>query len=149
MVTIFGRTFQIFINFILLCLLIWIMLFHYGDIYAPPLLVMLARGKKYSLAAWCYCEWSEKKKEDKAEHKNSVNDEKSKESELVVVEDYFQIEIVDGETVFVCNICNEGLDNEQEITKHIKDNHESLMNNDSYTDTELYEGFDEEGHRII
>ena len=67
----------------------------------------------------------------------------------MVVEDYFQIEIVDGETVFVCNICNEGLDNEQEITTHIKDNHESLMNNDSFNDAELYEGFDEEGHRII
>ena len=43
------------------------------------------------------------------------------------MEDYFQIEIVDGETVIVCNICNEGLVNEQKITKHIKDFYESLM----------------------
>ena len=27
-------------------------------------------------------------------------------------EDYVQIKIVDGETVYVCNICNKGLDNE-------------------------------------
>ena len=46
-------------------------------------------------------------------------------------------------------ICIEGLDNEMEITKHIKDNHEILLSDDSYTDSELYEGFGEEGHRII
>ena len=74
---------------------------------------------------------------------NSILDEKSKESYCFEAEDYFQIEIVEGETVYVCNICNEGLDNENEITKHIRDNHESLMNDDSYSDTDIYEGFDE------
>ena len=59
------------------------------------------------------------------------------------------MEFVQGETDFVCNICNKGLDNEHEITKHIKDNHEILMNDNSYTDSELYEGFDEESQRII
>ena len=68
---------------------------------------------------------------------------------VVDIEDYFQIEVIEGETVFMCNICNEGLDNEMEITKHIKDNHEILLSDNSYTDSELYEGFDEEGHRII
>ena len=53
------------------------------------------------------------------------------------------------ETFFFCNICNEGLDNEQEITKHSKENHERLMNDDRYNDTELHKGFDEEGPRII
>ena len=42
----------------------------------------------------------------------------------------FQIEFVDGEPVFVCNICNEGINNEAEITKHINDKHESLMSDD-------------------
>ena len=79
----------------------------------------------------------------------SVNDEKIKESDFVDIEDYFQMEVVAGETVFVCNICNEGLDNEIEITKHMKDNHEILLSDTSYTASELYEGFDEEGHRII
>ena len=59
------------------------------------------------------------------------------------------MDVVECETDFVCNICNKGLDNEQEIIKHIKDNHEILMNDNSYTDSELYEGFDEESHRII
>ena len=110
-------------------------------------------------------EWSEKKTDDnnlikqeidiscdKVEREdsgNGVNDDKSKESEFMDVEEYFPNEIVDGETVFFCNICNEGLDNEQGITKHRKDNHESLMNDDSHDDTDLYEGFDEEGHRIV
>ena len=76
-------------------------------------------------------------------------DENKKESEVVDVKDYFQLEFVDGEPLFVCHICNEGLDTEAEITKHIEDNHESIMNDDSYDDTELYEGFDEEGHRIV
>ena len=73
----------------------------------------------------------------------------SKKSDFLDAEENFQMEIVDGETVYVCNICNEGLDNENEITKHIRDNHESLMNDDSYSDTDIYEGFDEEGHRIV
>ena len=110
-------------------------------------------------------EWSKEKKDennlsekeinivdDKVErqdYEHSVNDEKGKESELLDVEDYFQIEVVDGETLFVCNVCNEGLDTEQEIAKHIQNNHESLLNDDSYDDNELYEGFDEEGHRIV
>ena len=89
-------------------------------------------------------EWS--KKEDnnyteKWDHVVSVNYEKIKERDFVDIEDYFQMEVVEGETVFVCNICNEGLDNEMEITKHIKDNPEILLSDNSYTDSELYEGF--------
>ena len=87
-------------------------------------------------------------KYERNDHENSIIDDKSKDIDFLA-EDYFQIEIVDGETVYVCNICNEGLDNKNEITKHIKDNHESLMNDDSYSDTNIYEGFDEQGHRIV
>ena len=85
----------------------------------------------------------------KGDNEKSKYDENNKESEVVDVKDYFQLEFVDGEPLFVCNICNEGLNTEEEITKHIEDNHESIMHNDSYDDTELYEGFDEEGHRIV
>ena len=85
----------------------------------------------------------------KGDSEKSKYDENNKESEVVDVMDYFQLEFVDGEPLFVCNICNEGLDTEAEITKHIEDYYESIMNDDSYDDTELYEGFDEEGHRIV
>ena len=67
---------------------------------------------------------------------------------MVDVEDYFQIEFVDGEPVFGCNICNEGFNNEAEITEHINDKHKSLMSDD-FNDTDLYEGFDEDGNRIV
>ena len=112
-------------------------------------------------------QWSKEKKDDfdlnekevnivdceaeRGDHKHSVSDEKSKEREIehFDFEDYFQIEVVDGESLFVCNVCNEGLENEHEIEEHIKNNHESLLNDDSYDDIDLYEGFDEEGHRIV
>ena len=56
-------------------------------------------------------------KVERGDHKHSVSDEKCKEceSECFDFEDYFQIEVVDGESLFVCNVCNEGLENEQEI----------------------------------
>ena len=74
--------------------------------------------------------------------------EKNKKLEVVDVEDYFQIEFVDGEPVFACNICDEGFDSEPEIKEHINDKHESLMSED-LNDTDLYEGFDEDGNRIL
>ena len=49
------------------------------------------------------------------------------------------MEVVEGETVFVCNKC---LYYKQEIPKHIKYNHRILLNDDNYTESELYEGFD-------
>ena len=79
----------------------------------------------------------------------SKNDERIKEGDFVDIEDYFQMEVVKGETVFVWNICNEGLDNKMDVTRHINNNHEILLSDNSYTDSESYEGFDEEGHRII
>ena len=74
---------------------------------------------------------------------------KACESELFDFEDNFQIEVVDGESLYVCNVCNEGLENKQEIEQHIKNNPESLLNDDSFDDIGLYEGFDKEGHRIV
>jgi hypothetical protein len=68
--------------------------------------------------------------------------------EVVDVEDYFQTEFVDCEPVFACNICDEGFDSETEIKEHINDKHESLMSED-LNDTDLYEGFDEDGNRIV
>ena len=63
-------------------------------------------------------------------------------------EDYFQLEYVDGEPLFVWNVCDEGFASEAEITQHIEEKHESLMSDDSLDDSDLYKGFDEEGHII-
>ena len=50
-----------------------------------------------------------------------------------------------------CNICDEGFNTEADITKHIEDKHEIIMNDDLniYVETEIYEGFDEEGNIIV
>ena len=40
----------------------------------------------------------------------------------------FQIEIVEGETVFACNICDEGFDFIDEVNKQIEDAHEDIKN---------------------
>ena len=55
---------------------------------------------------------------------------KAKTNELIAVEDYFQLEFVDGENLFVCNVCDEGLDSETEVKQHIQEKHESLLNDD-------------------
>ena len=67
---------------------------------------------------------------------------------MVDLEDYYQIEFVDGEPIFACNICDEGLDSEAEVTKHIKDKHESIMSDD-LNDCDLYKGFDGDGNQIV
>ena len=66
---------------------------------------------------------------------------------MVDLKDYYQIEFVDGEPIFACNICDEGLDTEARVTKHIKDKHESIMSDD-LNDSNLYKGFDEDCNRV-
>ena len=79
---------------------------------------------------------------------NSEYVEKNKVRELVDVEDFFQIEFVDGEPVFACNICEEGFDSETEVKGHINEKHKSLMSED-LNDTDLYKGFNKDDNRIV
>ena len=74
--------------------------------------------------------------------------DENKVCEVVDVEDYFQNEFVDREPVFACNICDERFDSETEIKEHINEKHNSLMSEDLNV-TDLYEGFDEDGNRIV
>jgi hypothetical protein len=81
------------------------------------------------------------------------------------IDEHFQIEFLDCEQVYACNICDEGFDIKDKIKKHIAVNHkdiliqiskknyeleddncsdESIMN-----DSELYALFDEDGNRIV
>ena len=104
---------------------------------------------------------------DNAEHDSK--EEVNKESLDADLEDFFQIEVVDGETLYVCNICNEGVDNENMIKIHMHENHEEFENHiqdsdkhadaenieektdeeESFDDYDYYEGFDEDGNKII
>ena len=41
--------------------------------------------------------------------------------------DLFQLEIVSDEEVYVCNLCDEGLDSEYEVKKHLKELHKKVF----------------------
>ena len=43
------------------------------------------------------------------------------------IDDMFQIEIIEGEQVYACNICNEGFDQDAEIKKHIEEKHSEII----------------------
>jgi hypothetical protein len=62
------------------------------------------------------------------------------ESAVTNIKNFFQVKIIDGETLFACNICNEGVDYEHSIKWHIYDKHEDLtldiLNSDEDTDAE-------------
>ena len=50
---------------------------------------------------------------------------------MFIAENYCQLECVDGEPLFVCYFCDEGFDSKAQITQHIEEKHESLMNDDT------------------
>ena len=41
------------------------------------------------------------------------------------IEDLFPLEVLDGEQAYVCFVCDNGFDSEDEIKKHIIENHRS------------------------
>ena len=63
-----------------------------------------------------------------------------RESTVTDIKDFFQVKVIDGETLFACNICNEVVDDEHSIKWHIYDEHEDLaldiFNSDDHTDAE-------------
>ena len=61
--------------------------------------------------------------EENIKNKNEKEDKEYLED----VDDYFQIEIVDGETVYACIICDEGLDSVEEVRNHVKDEHREVV----------------------
>ena len=61
--------------------------------------------------------------EDIEKNTNEINYE----AQLEDIDECFQIEIFNGEQVFACNICDEGFDNDDEIRKHISNNHKETV----------------------
>ena len=45
---------------------------------------------------------------------------KTKQEYMTEKQDFFQIEIVDGETVYVCNVCYDGFYQTEELNEHIE-----------------------------
>ena len=52
-----------------------------------------------------------------------------KESECVseCIDDLFQMEFVEGEQVYACNVCNEGFDKSDKIKTHIEKEHKDIL----------------------
>ena len=51
----------------------------------------------------------------------------SKTEDIDGIEDLFQIEIVEGEELYACNVCNEGFEKEDSIKKHIEKDHFQVL----------------------
>ena len=64
----------------------------------------------------------------------------NKKSAVTDTKDFFQVKIIDGEKLFACNICNEGVQDEHSIKWHIYDKHKdptlNILKSDKYTDAE-------------
>ena len=43
------------------------------------------------------------------------------------IEDLFQLEFLDGDQMYACNVCDQRFDIENEIKKHIIDNHKEII----------------------
>ena len=39
----------------------------------------------------------------------------------------FTLEVLDGEQIYDCNVCDNGFDSEDEIKKHIKEDHKEII----------------------
>ena len=69
---------------------------------------------------------------------------------MTVENDMFRIEIVDNETVYACNICDQGFEGSDEVKKNITEVHHDIMNHiltklkDSNADINLEKGSTEE-----
>ena len=59
--------------------------------------------------------------------KENIKNNNEKEDKEYLEDDYFQIEIVNGETVYACTICDEGLDSVEEVRNHVKDEHREVI----------------------
>ena len=57
--------------------------------------------------------------------KHQITNEAESESEGEY--DLFQLEIVSDEEVYVCNLCDEGLNSENEVKKHLKEAHKKVF----------------------
>ena len=70
--------------------------------------------------------------------KENIKNNNEKEDKEYLEDDYFQIEIVNGETVYACTICDEGLDSVEEVRNHVKDEHREVVSH-IISDEKIYE----------
>ena len=70
----------------------------------------------------------ERNKHNNTKHPvKSVETPDDKISGVKGIDDLFQIEFLEGEQVYACNICDEGFDKEAEIREHIVEVHNDIV----------------------
>ena len=60
-------------------------------------------------------------------HEIRTNESRNEEQDVEDLEELYQIEIVEGETLFVCNICDEGCETDGEVRKHVMTEHNEVL----------------------
>ena len=69
----------------------------------------------------CEMEMALKKHRNTKHSKEELNEITNEYEHIVTENDMFQMEIVEGETGFACNICDEGFDFIDEVNRHISE----------------------------
>ena len=83
---------------------------------------------KCSHCEFCYDKELTMRKHINTKHANEETNTESTRCDFMVDQnDMFQIEIVEGEMLYACNICDEGYDSIEEVNRHIKHAHEDLL----------------------
>ena len=80
-------------------------------------------------------------KENKSFPSNKDACAMTEKEEIDGIEDLFQLEIVEGEDLYACNVCNEGFENNNDIKKHIQNDHSQVL---LQIRKEMYEASDED-----
>ena len=88
------------------------------------------------------CDFVGKTNVERNKHVNTKHAIKSDEKFMDIegveeIEDMFQIEYLEGEQVYACNICDEGFDKEAEVREHIGEVHHEII-------TQIKESLEEE-----
>ena len=64
---------------------------------------------------------------NEASDKINSNSESDSETDSDDELDFYQIEIVNDEEVYACNLCIEAFDSEKEVKEHLRDSHKKVI----------------------
>ena len=76
---------------------------------------------------WCEREITMRKHINTKHLKEDTKYESTKYDFMIDKDDMFQIEIVEGNMVYACNVCDEGYDSIEEVNNHIAHMHEDIV----------------------
>ena len=87
-------------------------------------------------------EEDENEKDEVPSHQHDDRVTKEEENNFDDFEELYQIESVDGELLYACNVCNEALDTENEMKEHLNKDHKELILNINKTADNNHQNLD-------